>query len=90
MNKDGEEVRNITGAQRDLSVNGTALFAWWVSKYKIFGANYGIMASLSFLENSIGFATRQFKTKFGMGDFHLQPVNLGWHFKQLDVVALGA
>jgi hypothetical protein len=87
MNKDGEEVRNITGAERDLSVNGAALLAWWVSKYKIFGANYGIMALLPFQGNSIGFASKEFKTKFGMGDFYLQPVNLGWHFKQLDVVA---
>ena len=87
MNKDGEEVRNITGAERDLSVNGAGLLAWWVSKYKFFGANYGIMATLSFLGNSIEFATKEFKTKFGMADFYLQPINLGWHFRQLDVVA---
>lgn len=87
MNKNGEEVTNITGAQRDLSINGTALFTWWVSKYKILGANYGIMSSLSYLGNSIEFATKEFNTKFGVGDFYLQPINLGWHFKQLDVVA---
>lgn len=87
MNKDGEEVRNITGADRNLSVNAAAIFAWWVSPFKILGANYGAMASIAFQENSIEFATLEFNTKFGMGDIYLQPINLGWHFNQLDVTA---
>lgn len=87
MNKDGEEVRNITGDQRKLSVNGIALLGWWVSSLKILGANYGIMASISTMENSIEFASKDFKTSFGMGDIYLQPLNLGWHFNQLDITA---
>lgn len=87
MDKNGNELPNITGAERDLSVNALALFGWWVSPYKIFGANYGIMTFLQMSENSIEFASKEFETKFGFGDLYLQPVNLGWHFERFDVIA---
>jgi hypothetical protein len=87
MNKDGEEVRNISGADRKLSVNALALFGWWVSPYKIFGANYGIMTTLQMSENSVEFASKEFDNKFGFGDLYLQPINLGWHFERFDVTA---
>ena len=87
MDKDGEEIPNITGAERDLSVNALALLGWWVSPYEIFGANYGAMTTLQFSENSIEFASKELESEFGFGDLYLQPVNLGWHFKRLDVIA---
>ncbi len=87
MDKDGEEIPNITGEERNLSVNALALFGWWVSPYEIFGANYGAMTTLQFSGNSVEFASKEFESDFGFGDLYLQPVNLGWHFKRLDVTA---
>ena len=87
MNKDGEEIPNISGADRKLSVNALALFGWWVSPYKIFGANYGVMTNLSMAESSVELASLEFNNKFAFGDLYLQPVNLGWHYERFDITA---
>jgi hypothetical protein len=87
MDKDGEEIPDITGAEKDISVNALALLGWWVSPYEVFGANYGAITTLQFWGSRIEFASKEFESESGFGDLYLQPVNLGWHFKRLDVIA---
>ena len=82
-NADGDKINQ----QGSLGVNAVSLFAWWVSPYKIFGANYGIQAALPLLESSVEAARLDLETSWGLGDFYLQPVNLGWHRKKADVMA---
>ncbi len=87
MDGDGNELPNLTGEKRDVRSDAFGLFAWWVSQYKILGANYGIQAIIPFVGNQIEFASFEFETGFGLADIFLQPVNLGWHLKQADFLA---
>jgi hypothetical protein len=79
----GNEV-NITGQSKDISVNALGLFGWWVSKYKIIGANWGMIATIFAADNNLEFADFESSNNFGLGDIYLQPINLGWHLKQAD------
>jgi hypothetical protein len=87
MDADGNELPNLSGGKRDIGVNALGLFAWWVSKYEILGAHYGVQASVPFADNQIEFASFNFKSGLGLADIYLQPVNLGWHLKQADFLA---
>ncbi len=88
---DSETLRNADGdkvnQQGSLGVNALSLFGWWVSPYKILGANYGIMATVPLLESGIEVADLNLETGWGLGDFYVQPINLGWHLKQADIMA---
>ena len=83
VDSNGDEV-NLTGLSRDITVNALGLFGWWVSKYEILGANWGMMATIYSADNAIEFPTFAVKNDFGLGDIYLQPINLGWHLKQVD------
>lgn len=58
----------------------------WMTKYKIFGANYGMDVIIPF-----GYMDWRFMgskdSNFGLGDIQVEPVLLSWHFKQLDLAA---
>ena len=51
------------------------------------GANWGMLGTILALENSLEFADFEFSSNFGLGDLYLQPINLGWHLKQVDFMA---
>lgn len=87
MDADGNELKNLTGEKREIGVDAGGLLTWWVSKYKILGANYGAMANIPFADNQIEFASFNFESGFGMADIYVQPVNLGWHLEQADFLA---
>lgn len=87
MDADGNELKNLSGQKRDVGINAFGLFGWWVSKYKILGAHYGVQANIPFADNQIEFASFHFKSGLGLADVYLQPVNLGWHLKQADFLA---
>ena len=88
---DSETLRNADGdkvnQQGSLGVNALSAFLWWVSPYKILGANYGIQASVPLLESSVEVASLNLETSWGLGDLYVQPINLGWHLKQADIMA---
>jgi len=86
VDKNGDEI-NVLGQKRDLTVNVLGVFGWWVSKFKILGADWGMLATIYAADNSIEFADFEFSNDFGLGDIYLQPVNLGWHLKQADFMA---
>ena len=83
VDSNGDEV-NITGLDRDITVNALGMFGWWVSKYKILGANWGMLATIYGVDNALEFPTFKVESNFGLGDIYLQPINLGWHLKQVD------
>jgi hypothetical protein len=72
-----------------LGLSALAPMAWYVSKAKVFGANYGAMVVLPFANASIeapafGLA-REIDT--GAADMLIRPIDLGWHSKSADVAA---
>ncbi len=86
VDKNGDEI-NVLGQKRDITVNVLGLFGWWVSKFKILGANWGMLTTIYAADNSLEFADFEFSNNFGLGDIYLQPINLGWHLKQADFMA---
>ena len=83
VDNDGNDF-NLTGQSRDITVNALGLFGWWVSKYKILGANWGMIGTIFSADNTIEFAGFESSKNFDLGDIYLQPINLGWHLKQAD------
>ena len=77
---------NLSGKHRDLTSDSYSLFAWWVSDYKILGANWGMLGSVFGTDNSLEYAGLDFDASLGMGDLYWQPLNLGWHLKQADFI----
>jgi len=83
----GDRFMLISGDPGDITVNAFGGVLWWVSDYKILGANYGAMAVLPF-SNSVleappilGFQ-QDVGTK--LSDIYIQPINLGWHIDWAD------
>ena len=71
VGSDGNEL-NLTGQGRDISVNVLGLFGWWVSKYQILGANWGMLATVFAADNSLEFADFEFSKSFDLGDIYLE------------------
>ncbi len=60
----------------------------WVSKKKILGANYALVALLPFSNSSISSPTLgAIGGGGGFSDSFYQPLTLGWHFKRADIQA---
>jgi hypothetical protein len=59
----------------------------WVSKKKILGANYGLVAGLSVTNSALSLAKLgPIAGGGGFADSFYQPVTLGWHLKRADVM----
>ena len=60
----------------------------WVTKKKILGANYALVALLPFSDSSISSPTLgAIGGGGGFSDSFYQPLTLGWHFKRADIQA---
>jgi hypothetical protein len=72
-----------------IDVNGYAAGIYYVTDYKIWGANYGFMIFPGFTSNKLEAPILGLvqETDFGLTDTYVQPVNLGWHTSWADVVA---
>jgi hypothetical protein len=75
--------------QGELNVNAIAPYLWWVSDFQILGANYGVFAALPATNNALEAPIfgLDSETGIGLGDFYLQPINLGWHTPHADFMA---
>jgi len=71
-----------------LHVNAVVPLLWYVTDLKILGANYGFMAAIPLQTNALEAPALgiDVTNKFGVGDLYVQPINLGWHFPQVDVM----
>ena len=58
-----------------------------VTRQKVLGANYGFAFVPAIVNLSIESARFGQNPGPGLGDTYVQPINLGWHMKQADVVA---
>ncbi len=86
---DGNIIRPFPGSPGSLAIGAVAPIAWYVSKAKLFGANYGAMVVLPVANASLeapGFAFGQ-KVDSSIADMLVRPLDLGWHTKHADVVA---
>ena len=86
---DGNTVRLSPDSPGSIDVSAAAPLLWYVSKAKILGANYGVMAVLPWANASLeapAFAlSNTVDTSFT--DILLRPLDLGWHTKRADVTA---
>ena len=86
---DGNTVRPSPSAPGSLAVSAVAPLAWYVSKTKILGANYGAMIVLPFANASIeapAFALGE-TVDTSVSDLLVRPLDLGWHTGRADVTA---
>jgi len=58
-----------------------------VTKHKVLGANYGFLVSPPLLNTSLESPSFGQNPGAGLADLYVQPINLGWHRKQADVLA---
>jgi hypothetical protein len=86
---DGSTVRLSPASPGSIGVTATAPLLWYVSKAKVFGANYGVMVVFPWANASLeapAFALSDtIDTSFG--DMAVRPLDLGWHAKRADVSA---
>ena len=86
---DGNTVRLSPDSPGSIGITAAAPLLWYVSKAKILGANYGVMAVLPWANASLeapAFAlSHTVDTSFT--DILVRPLDLGWHAKRADVSA---
>lgn len=84
---DGNVVRVSPGAPGSIAVSAVAPLAWYVSKAKILGANYGAMVVLPFANASIEAPAFDLGTTVdtSVSDLLIRPLDLGWHAARADV-----
>ncbi len=75
-----------SGHLNTLAIPGLNL--WWVSPWKVLGANYGAVLSLWGITPTVD-APRLGTTNstYGFGDMYIKPVELGWHTTYVDAIA---
>jgi hypothetical protein len=72
-----------------IDVNAYVAGFWYVSEFKILGANYGFMVFPSFTDNSLEIPILGVDqgVSTGFTDLFFQPLNLGWHTERADFTA---
>ena len=86
---DGNPISLSPGSPGSLAISAVAPLAWYVSKAKILGANYGAMVVLPLANASIeapAFALDE-TVDTSVSDLLVRPIDLGWHTKHADVAA---
>ena len=86
---DGETVRLPQASPSSLAVSAVAPMVWYVSKTKVFGANYGAMVVFPFANASIEVPAVQLSETVdtSFSDMLIRPLDLGWHTTHSDVAA---
>jgi hypothetical protein len=85
----GDIVTISPGDRGEVTVNAIAPILWYVTDYKILGANYSIVAALPFATAALQVPILGLHETTGMalGDLWVQPLNLGWHRETADFTA---
>ena len=86
---DGNIVRPAPSSPGSLAVSAVAPLAWYVSKAKFLGANYGAMVVLPLANASIEAPAFALGETIGtsVSDLLVRPIDLGWHTARADVAA---
>jgi hypothetical protein len=64
-----------------------AFVVTYVSEWKILGGNYSATWAPTFANTAIDFPRLDFRTGWGPSDMYFQPIELGWHLKNADLIA---
>jgi hypothetical protein len=77
---------NLSGS---LDVNAYLAGAWYVSDFKILGANYGFLIFPGFTDNAfeVPILNLERRSSTGLADLYFQPLNLGWKTERADFSA---
>jgi hypothetical protein len=88
-NADGDTVRVSPNTPGSIGLSALAPIAWYVSKAKFLGANYGAMVVAPFANASLEAPAFQLDRTLdtGAADMLLRPIDLGWHSRRADVAA---
>jgi hypothetical protein len=81
---DGNKINSGNGS---LNIFAFAPLLSVVTTQKVLGASYGFLIVPPLLNTSLESPRFGQNPGPGLGDLYVQPINLGWHFKQGDVVA---
>jgi hypothetical protein len=89
LNSDGDPIGPDPGRPGSIDMNSYAASVWYVSDFKLLGANYGFILFPAFTNNALEapvFGLDQ-STNTGFTDLYFQPLNLGWHTQRADFTA---
>ena len=86
---DGDIVRLPQASPASLAVGAVAPMVWYVSKTKLFGANYGAMVVFPFANATLEAPAFQLSNTVdtSFSDMLIRPLDLGWHTPHADVAA---
>lgn len=85
----GKNLIHSADAPPNATINALVPMVWYVSKFKILGANYGFIADVPLVDNALQAPVFNFDQKTGvhLGDMYIRPLDLGWHTRRADYVA---
>ncbi len=86
---DGNTVRIAQDSPSSLGVSAFAPMAWYVSKSRFLGANYGALVVFPFANASLEAPAFDLGSTVGttFSDMMVRPIDLGWHTKHADIAA---
>ena len=71
-----------------IDIFGNIILSSYVTKKKILGANYAFTVALPILNAELALPSLDVGSQtWGLADMYIKPLELGWHFKQADVIA---
>lgn len=88
-NRNGDSIGIDPERRAALGVRGYPVVLWYVTGFKLLGANVGFMAAPILLNNNLEIPILEFRaaTETGIGDLYLRPLDLGWHTPRADFTA---
>ena len=88
-NADGDKIGPQADTPGSLTIHAVAPILWYVSRAKIFGANYGAFVVLPWANGSLEAPALGLSqtSDTSYSDTVVRPIDLGWHLKKADVTA---
>lgn len=85
-NRDGDRLLG-PGSAASLDIEAFAPIVWYVSKAKLLGANYGLMAVVPIANGALDAPVLGASSSTGthLSDIYVRPIDLGWHKPRADV-----
>ena len=86
---DGKPMSMDPSGEAQQTIHAAVPMAIYVTKKKVLGANFGMMAVMPFANGSLeapGFGVSE-KASTGASDIYVMPAQLGWHTRRLDAIA---
>jgi hypothetical protein len=86
---DGQPLALDPSGEGQQTIHAAVPMAIYVTKKKVLGAHFGMMAVMPFANGSLeapGFGVSE-KASTGASDIYVMPAQLGWHTRRLDAIA---